>query len=133
MFYIWNYACYGWLPSHRILELRLFLAHLCSLVSVETVTQFHNLVITSSLNSYSTYLWWKTTVTLITKILKNNFITLCCLIFFHIIILYILSKQVWILSVHKRKLDTVKIYIYACSNFFNLTLNNMRAGKLDIV
>uniref|UniRef100_A0A2H1W398 SFRICE_030034 n=1 Tax=Spodoptera frugiperda TaxID=7108 RepID=A0A2H1W398_SPOFR len=38
MFFIWNDACYGWLPNYRccILKLYIFLAQLHSLVSVET-------------------------------------------------------------------------------------------------
>ncbi|KAF9824122.1 hypothetical protein SFRURICE_002243 [Spodoptera frugiperda] len=45
MFFIWKDACYGfelWMASqlsiHRLLELRIFLAQLHSLVLVETVT-----------------------------------------------------------------------------------------------
>uniref|UniRef100_A0A2H1VUN5 SFRICE_027205 n=1 Tax=Spodoptera frugiperda TaxID=7108 RepID=A0A2H1VUN5_SPOFR len=36
MFFIRKDACYGWLPYYRILDLRIFLAQLHSLVSVET-------------------------------------------------------------------------------------------------
>ncbi|KAF9797836.1 hypothetical protein SFRURICE_001439 [Spodoptera frugiperda] len=61
-FFIWKDTCFGcviWMPSllslRRILELRIFFAQLHSLVSVNTVTKFHNLAITSSLVEKNPY------------------------------------------------------------------------------